>query len=83
MGLDVPLRVHRHEGGELHEAGIDPSARPGVPRAGTVAIRLFSNQAIGLLVASSLTLVGLTRVSTGPAISVMLRGFCRVARPQP
>ena len=29
---------------------------------------------MGLLMASSLTLVGLMRVSMGPAISVMLRG---------
>ena len=37
-------------------------------------MRLRSNQLIGLLVASLLTLVGLTRVSMGPAISVMLLG---------
>ena len=37
-------------------------------------MRLRSNQLIGLLVASLLTLVGLTRVSMGPAISVMLDG---------
>ena len=37
-------------------------------------MRLRSNQLIGLLVASLLTLVGLTRVSMGPAISVMLAG---------
>jgi hypothetical protein len=42
--------------------------------SGTWLIRFFSNQSIGLLVASVFTLVGLTRQSTGPAISVRLRG---------
>ena len=43
-------------------------------RFGTVAMRFFSNQSIGLEVASAFTPVGLMRQSTGPAISVMLRG---------
>ena len=59
--------------------GIDPAAR----RRGSARARArsgcCSNQSIGLLVASSLTLVGLTRVSIGPAISVMLRGCGGVA----
>ena len=36
--------------------------------------RAEMNHDIGLLLASSLTLVGLTRVSIGPAISVIERG---------
>ena len=43
-------------------------------RDGTEAMRLCSNHSMGRALASSLTLVGLTRVSTGPAIKVMLRG---------
>ena len=42
-----------------------------------MAIRWRSNHAIEWLVASSFTLVGLTRASMGPAISVMLRGWAR------
>jgi len=43
--------------------------------SGTWLIRFFSNHSMGLLVASTLTPVGLTRQSTGPAISVRLRGW--------
>ena len=43
-------------------------------------MRFPSNHLIGLLDASSFTLVGLTRVSTGPAISVMLLRLRRVLR---
>ena len=42
-------------------------------------MRLRSNHPIDLLVASLLTLVGLMRVSIGPAISVMLLGLRLVA----
>ena len=54
--------------------GIDPAPAAARSAPAPRAMRLRSNQAIGLLMASSLTLVGLTRVSIGPAISVMLRG---------
>ena len=37
-------------------------------------MRFFSNHAIGFEVASLFTEVGLMRQSTGPAMSVMLRG---------
>ncbi len=47
--------------------------RPG-KRLGTLAIRVRSNQASDLDVASSFTAVGLSRVSIGPAISVIERG---------
>ena len=40
-----------------------------------MAITFSSNQLSGLEWASWLTLVGLTRVSTGPAMSIMLRGW--------
>src|SRR5262245_6256293 len=43
-------------------------------------MRLRSNHSIGLELASAFTLVGLTRVSIGPAIKVMLRG-CAAAAP--
>src|SRR5581483_11083251 len=72
--LAVAVDVHGHEGGELHEAGVDPPPGAGVA-GGTRAIRFCSNHSIGLLMASALTLVGLMRVSIGPAISVMLRGW--------
>ena len=70
----VPVDVHRHEGDELHEARDRPRRRAPRYLRGTRAMRLRSNQLIGLLVASLLTLVGLMRVSIGPAISVMLLG---------
>ena len=59
---------------ELHEARIDPP--PGAGGSAWARARSGSarTSSIGLLMASSLTLVGLTRVSIGPAISVMLRG---------
>jgi hypothetical protein len=60
-------------GRKLHEARIDLRNAPPW-RNGTRAIRFFSNQSIDLELASSFTLVGLTRVSIGPAIRVMLRG---------
>src|ERR1700722_6871644 len=44
-------------------------------RNGTVAITFCWNQWSGLEGASWLTLVGLTRVSTGPAMSTMLLGW--------
>ena len=74
MRLDMALDVHAHEGGELHEARIDPAERAAdsaTARARSGSART-SRSACEL--ASSLTLVGLTRVSIGPAISVMLRG---------
>ena len=74
MRLAVALHVHGHEGHELHEAGIDAASAPGIARR-HAADEVSSNQLIGLLDASSFTLVGLTRVSTGPAMSVMLFGF--------
>ena len=43
-------------------------------RIGTVVITLRSNHSIGLLVASVFTMVGSTRVSMGPAMSVSVRG---------
>jgi hypothetical protein len=42
---------------------------------GTWLTRFLSNHSMGLLLASSLTAVGLTRQSTGPAISVRLWGW--------
>ena len=60
----------------------DSCTKPGYTRRpaprkvqGTVWTRFSSNQLSGLLVASSLTAVGLTRQSMGPAISVRLRGW--------
>ena len=83
MRLDVALDVHAHEGGELHEARIDPAERAG--DSGTARARSGSSRTIRSAcdLASSFTLVGLTRVSIGPAISVMLRGcaglpFCAI-----
>src|SRR5262249_36420177 len=64
---------HAHERRELHEARIHAAKGAGVA-PGTVAIRFCSNHSIGLELASAFTLVGLTRVSIGPAINVMLRG---------
>ncbi len=42
--------------------------------SGTWLMRFFSNHSMGLLVARRFTSVGFTRQSTGPAISVRLRG---------
>ena len=43
-----------------------------------MAIRFRSNHSIGLVLASSFTLVGCCRVSIGPAISVIVRGEARL-----
>ncbi len=85
MRLDVALDVHAHERRELHEARIDLRGTRRRWRNGTRAIRFCSNQSIDLELASSFTLVGLTRVSIGPAIKVMLRGcagfsLCAITR---
>jgi len=74
MRLDVPLDVHAHEGGKLHEARIDFAQAARIAQRARVAIRFCSNHDIGLEVASSFTLVGLTRQSIGPAINVIERG---------
>ncbi len=44
-------------------------------RHGTVEITFCSNHSMGRVMARSLTAVGLTRVSIGPAISVSVRGM--------
>ena len=73
MRLDVAVGVHRHEGEELHEARIDAPAGAAIAqRHGGDEVALEPGHRRP--VASSLTLVGLTRVSTGPAIRVMLHG---------
>jgi hypothetical protein len=43
--------------------------------SGTWLTRFFSNHSMGLVLASLLTSVGLTRQSTGPAMSVRLWGW--------
>src|ERR1035438_1881667 len=48
-------------------------------RSGTVAITFCSNQLNGLEWANSFTLVGLTRVSAGPAMSTRLLGWARLS----
>ncbi len=80
MRLAVALDIHGHERHQLHEAGIDPASRARHSAIGTRLMRLFSNHDIGFDVASSFTLVGLTRVSIGPAISVMAVRLRRIAR---
>ena len=69
----MALKVHAHERRDLHKAWVDSAPSALVAQGGS-AIRLCSNQLIGRRVASLLTFVGLTRVSIGPAIKVMLRG---------
>ena len=78
MRLDVTLDIHTHEGSKLNEARIDLPAtacRSDEARARSNAAR--TNRSVFDL-ASTLTLVGLTRVSIGPAISVMDRGCARI-----
>ena len=74
MRLDVAIDVHAHERGKLHEARIDLAER--AADSGTAPARSGSSRTSRSAwnCASSFTLVGLTRVSIGPAIKVMLRG---------
>ena len=78
MRLNVTLDVHTHEGRKLNEARVDLPASASVP-VRTHAIKCRSNQSMVFVFASTLTLVGLTRVSIGPAIKVMDRGCARLS----
>lgn len=71
--LGMAVQIHAHESGDLQEARIHAPHRTGMtPRHGADQRALEPLDAA--VVASSLTSVGLTRVSIGPAISVNVRG---------
>jgi len=73
MGLRVPVQIHGHERTQLHEPRIDAPLRPAM-NPGNARNQIAFKPVSGLLIASSFTLVGHPQHSTGPAISVMLRG---------
>ncbi len=71
----MAFEIHAHERRKLHEAWIDlPRARPYKRRELRQIRLLLEPIRSAFAMAKSLTLVGLMRVSIGPAIKVMLRG---------
>src|SRR5215471_15410240 len=73
LRLHVSVEVHGHEPRQLQKTRVDlpPAARE---RHGTVVSTVRRNQSVPRFSASSLTTVGLMRVSTGPPASMSVSG---------